>query len=65
MSIVFGAEGRSYDYLCEDASVKTGDRVIVNGYNGETEVEVVDVFDQYEGELGLPLERYKKIVRKV
>ena len=34
------------------------------GYDGETEVYVVDVMDNYESELALPIDRYKKIVRK-
>lgn len=64
VSIVFPSSGRRYDYICDDTSVKEGDKVIINGYDGETEVTVVDVFDKYENQLGLPLERYKKVVRK-
>ena len=64
VSILFEKQGRTYDYLCDDQSVTVGDKVIVNGYNGETEVEVVNTFDKYESEIGLPIERYKKIVRK-
>jgi hypothetical protein len=41
-----------------------GDVVIVNGYNGETAVTVTDVRVKKESELGLPAERYKKILRK-
>jgi TPR repeat protein len=63
-SVRFSASGRSYDYICEDPSVKPGDTVIVNGYDGETEVEVVNVTTKRESELALPVERYKKIVRK-
>ncbi|MGN0194429.1 MAG: hypothetical protein ACI39G_04915 [Pseudoramibacter sp.] len=63
-SVRFSASGRSYDYICEDPSVKPGDTVIVNGYDGETEVEVIAVTVKRESELGLPVERYKKIVRK-
>ncbi|MBR1905604.1 MAG: sel1 repeat family protein [Clostridiales bacterium] len=65
VSIVFGSSNRKYDYICDDTSVKEGDKVIINGYDGETEVTVVDVFDKYENQLGLPLERYKKIIRKI
>lgn len=64
VSIVFENHGRSYDYICEDASVKAGDKVVINGYDGETTVDVVSVFDKYENQLGLPVERYKKVVRK-
>ena len=62
--VVFEGSGRCYDYLCDDLSVKEGDQVIINGYEGETAVNVVSVFDKYENQLGLPIERYKKVVRK-
>ncbi|MCR5147922.1 MAG: hypothetical protein K6C35_03035 [Eubacterium sp.] len=65
VSVVFDKQGRSYDYLCDDLSVTIGDKAVVNGYNGETEVEVVDTYDKYESEIALPINRYKKIVRKV
>lgn len=64
-SIRFNSECRSYDYLCEIDDVNVGDMVVVIGYDGETEVEVTSVFEKYEGELGIPLERYKKIIRKL
>lgn len=63
--VVFEGSGRAYDYLCDDNSVKAGDQVIINGYDGEKAVNVVSVFDKYENQLGLPLERYKKVIRKV
>ena len=63
-SVRFSASGRSYDYICEDPSVQAGDTVIVEGYDGETEVEVTMVIVKRESELGLPAERYKKIIRK-
>ena len=34
------------------------------GYDGEKEVRVVAVADEYESELGLPVERYKKVLSK-
>lgn len=34
------------------------------GYVGETEVEVIDIRIQKESELGLPVERYKRVVKK-
>ena len=64
VSVRFGASGRTYDYICEDSSVQAGDTVIVEGYDGETEVEVTKVTVKRESELGLPVERYKKIIRK-
>ena len=63
--VVFEGSGRAYDYLCDDNSVKAGDQVIINGYDGEKAVNVVSVFDKYENQIGLPLERYKKVIRKV
>ena len=63
--VVFEGSGRTYDYLCDDNSVKAGDQVIINGYDGEKAVNVISVFDKYENQLGLPLERYKKVIRKV
>lgn len=64
VTVRFQPNGRSYDYLCEDESVREGDTVIVPGYSGETAVEVIKIYSQYESELGLPLERYKKVIRK-
>ncbi|MGX8688481.1 MAG: hypothetical protein ACSW8K_11860, partial [bacterium] len=60
----FHESGRSYDYICDFEDVNVGDVVIVDGYSGETAVEVTEVRIKKESELGLPLERYKKIVRK-
>ncbi len=65
VSVCFEESGRCYDYLCDDKSVKVGDKVIVKGYNGETAVNVVGVSDKYESQLGLPLERYKSIIKKL
>lgn len=65
VSVRFQPNGRSYDYLCEDESVKIGDTVIVPGYSGDTEVEVINVYTKYGAELALPLERYKRVIRKV
>ena len=64
VSITFENSGRTYDYLCDDETVAEGDLVVVNGYDGEKTVKVVAVRDRYESELCLPLERFKKIVRK-
>ena len=63
-SVCFHEGGRSYDYLCEDKDVQPGDRVIVMGYEGETEVTVTDVFTKRESELPLPVEKYSKVLRK-
>ncbi len=65
VSVKFEASGRTYDYICELDDVQPGDVVIVNGYNGETEVTVTKIVTRRESELGLPAARYKKILRKV
>ena len=56
VSVCFEENGRCYDYLCDDESVKVGDKVIVKGYDGEKAVKVVAVTDKYESQLGLPRE---------
>ena len=40
--VCFSSGGKGYDYFCDDEAVQEGDRVIVEGYDGETEVEVVE-----------------------
>lgn len=64
VSVIFEESGRSYDYICDDKSVVEGDMVVVNGYDGEKSVKVISVSDKYDSELGLPIDKYKKIVRK-
>ena len=64
VSVLFEESGRCYDYLCDDASMKVDDIVIVKGYDGEKSVKVVAVSDKYESELGLQIEKYRKIIRK-
>jgi hypothetical protein len=63
-SIRFGESGRTYDYICDFEDVKVGDKVIVEGYDGETEVTVTKITQKRESELEIPIERYKKILRK-
>ena len=65
VSVRFNTNGRSYDYICDFDNLKSGDHVIVMGYDGETEVEVTEVRTKKESELGLPVERYKKVIRIV
>ena len=50
--------------MCDDASMKVDDIVIVKGYDGEKSVKVVAVSDKYESELELQIEKYRKIIRK-
>lgn len=63
VSVKFGESGRIYDYLCDIEDVQPGDRVVVDGYDGETEVTVTNVMTKRESELGLPASRYKRILR--
>ena len=62
--VTFTPGGRQYDYLCESEDVHSGDRVIVEGRDGETEVTVRNVTDVPEEDLALPVEQYKKVLRK-
>ncbi len=62
--VCFSSGGKGYDYFCDDEAVQEGDRVIVEGYDGETEVEVVETTIRRESELALPLKRYKYVLRK-
>jgi len=64
ITVRFNESGRSYDYICEEENVQPGDTVIVNGYDGKTEVTVVKVTTRRESELPLPADRYKRILRK-
>ena len=64
VSVRFDGSQKTYDYLSEVEGLEPGDRVTVNGYNGETEVTVVSVQAKKESELGLPPEKYKKVLRK-
>jgi hypothetical protein len=63
-SVRFHGSGRTYDYICDLEDVQVGDTVVVAGYDGETEVKVTKLTARRESELGLPVERYKKIIRK-
>lgn len=63
--VAFDSGYRTYDYLCDDLTVKVGDTVVVNTDRGEVNVRVVEVLDMLESELLLPFERYKKIERKI
>ena len=63
-SVVFEAGSRLYDYLLETEGVSAGDTVIVMTDSGEKEVTVSAITERTEAELPLPLDRYKKIVRK-
>lgn len=63
-SVCFDAGGRSYDYICEFEDVQPGDVVIVEGYDGETEVTVTKIAVRNGSELSIPAEKYKKVLRR-
>ena len=64
VTVRFKENGRTYDYICDFENINVGDTVIVDGYDGETTAAVIGIRIKKESELGLPAERYKKIVRK-
>jgi len=63
VSVAFQPGGRSYDYLCNIPDITIGDKVIVETSRGETEVEVIRVFDKDSTETALPISKYKSILR--
>lgn len=63
-SVEFSRDGKRYDYICDDDTVKEGDDVIVITDRGETTVNVVKIFEKTENETALPIGKYKKIQRK-
>lgn len=65
VSVRFSRSYKTYDYLYDlEECVHRGDRLVVNGFNGETEVTVSDVRQCYVYDLPMPLEAYKYILRK-
>lgn len=63
-SVYFSPGGHLYDYLMETEDISVGDKVIVVTDMGETEVTVAAINNKSESELALPINKYKKIVRK-
>lgn len=45
VSVEFQPNGRTYDYISDIPDIQIGDTVIVNGYDGETEVNIRVLFD--------------------
>lgn len=64
VSVVFNTGGRYYDYICNIPGIGIGDKVIVETDSGETEVEVVRMFDKDPTETAFPISKYKTILRK-
>lgn len=64
VTVTFHPKGRQYNYICDLPEVEEGDTVIVQGYNGPTEVQVVKVFKKKLKDMELPVSRYKKVMGK-
>lgn len=61
ISVRFGNNDKSYDYLCDNTEIKIGDLVTVDANGEKTQAVVTDIFEKAENELALPLNVYKKI----
>ena len=64
-SCYFNEGGRCYDYLADDIELRKGDKVIVSSREGESEVTVDSVSSIPVGDLPIPIEKYRKVLRKV
>lgn len=56
--------GEPYDCLCGGLKLKAGDRVTVTSPDGEKEARVTGLFLAYEEEIGLPEDRFLKVLKK-
>ena len=65
VSVSFGTSQMLYDYICDDESVRVGDRVKVMASGEEKEVLVCRVFEKNEYETSLPIKSYKRILGKI
>ena len=57
--------GEACDCFCGALRVKEGDRVAVIYGSGEKEGRVTGIFFVYEEDLGIPADRFQKVVRKI
>ncbi|MBO7453414.1 MAG: sel1 repeat family protein [Clostridiales bacterium] len=64
VSVAFEGSKRRYDYLCDYPDIKPGDIVLVDSEGEKVEVEVMDVFDKFESELTMNIDKYKKVYKK-
>ncbi len=62
--VQFTKNGKEYDYLCDDKSIREGDTVIVEGIDGETKVKVCKIFEREEIKSEIPESFYKSVIRK-
>lgn len=58
------SDGREFDYICDIPGVHVGDSVLVKGRSREVIVTVRSIKTKNVSELTLPLERYKKVIKK-
>ncbi len=65
VSLRFPNDPFAYDFRCDVDSVRVGDRVAVQGPFALAEAEVAEVFTCRPGELVLPLDCYRRVVRKI
>jgi len=65
-SVTFAEDGKTYYYRTDDKTLQVGDKVIVPTGTANTEVKAKIVGIEYfdEGELPMPLEEVKPIIRK-
>lgn len=61
-SASFDGDQRAYDYICP-FDVVAGDKVIVENFEGEAMVTIVDLNLKKESELSFPVEKYRIIKR--
>ncbi len=65
VSVEFWPNGKTYDYICNDATIVPGDKVIVNTSQGEKVVVVRCALEKFVKDLPLPRDRYKTIRGKL
>lgn len=59
------SNGRTYDYLTDDPTIRVNDQVVIWSFHKKTVVPVCGVFQKYESELKLDYNEYRKIIRKL
>lgn len=64
VSVTFAPGGATYDYRCDDESVCVGDTVMVPTARGEVPVYVEAVYTAREGEMSMPIRKYKSVLGK-
>ena len=57
-------KGRTYDYICNITGIEPGDTAIVETQTIEKEVYVKEIYSKKVSDLPIPVERYRRILRK-